>query len=1288
MSLAFRSSRVCPQCLVRLRSSPARISLSGRSISTYSSSGDTWGAREMGKRAWGRKGVKEMSTSSSALGPKVSAAAQTVKRTVDMSQFPPERIRNLSIIAHIDHGKSTLADRLLQMTGTVPPESSPQFLDKLKVEKERGITVKAQTVSIIYTHTNGHKYLINLIDTPGHVDFSYEVSRSLGACEGALLLVDCSQGIQAQTLSVFHHALEADLSMLAVINKVDLPHAYPDETSEEIASSLGLEKDRHLRISAKSGLGVDTVLSSIIEGLPSPSPYEGGEDGKLRGLIFDTFYDQFRGVVSLVRIFSGSLKKGDKVRFLQADRKYEILEVGLNNPDEVPVDQLTDGQVGYIVCNMKDSGEAFIGDTICWADRIVEPLPGFQPMKAMVYAGVFPMDSGDFPKLEESIERLTLNDRSVSVQRESSAALSQGFRLGFLGTLHMDVFRQRLEDEYSSEVIVTAPTVPYKVVYTNGTEQYISNPVEFPEPGDPKARVAHVEEPMINATIFVPNEYIGSMMDLCARYRGIQLEYRILENSERAVLRYSLPLSEIVTEFFSELKSQSSGFASFDYEEAGHEQSLLVKMNILINGKPVDALSMIVHKYAAQSIGKAWVKKLKEVVPRQQFELSIQAAIGAKVIARENVSAFRKDVTAGLYGGHYDRKLKHLNKQKEGKKKLKKLAGNIEIPQSAYYKVLSSRPRGFATSARSTLGLGLGMAGSPQPPLSMSGWGFERSHTSAQAFSSSSQSDPKEAAEPFQSTDPILPHISHLSGPSSTSPKASEPKPEINPIIQHTLSPVDRSSSLSHLLRLASLSTTSPSSSTLLLQAYTDLYMASPHTQLFTVGEVSEVLKALRMLQVREGADKERGEEQMEALVEEIKDLVGGRKGLRGLELLVLSSKTMQHRQVREKDVFEVEKTLKSLFPRAPDLRDELARRRFKAGVNYAMYLLALSQKEARFEDWWDMLEKEGLKPDGYTWLARMILAERMGRGAELSEIMGHALQSSNMAKEDHSVLVNYALAGFGRMGRWDLVVDVYRALRPATEEEDLVTIESATSPSSPDFRANIQLPDSGITLGHRSYSPLLAALSAHGNLPGSLTILKHIFEDDRSPSVADYNALFRGFAQYGEIPSSVTGAGPAGIMLGVSFNGSLLKSGDVKGSFEERMSGIWERGAMFGGVEDQPRQEELVVEGWSLETLEGIFESFMTLHPSMPPTPPSLEYGRLLKAARETPSYANAPGRKAVWTIMRAFARVTGGDDEALRRVWERLEGKFGEQGSEGWRGWREDGRLKWLKKNLYEQS
>ncbi|OXC68122.1 GTP-binding protein LepA [Cryptococcus neoformans] len=692
MSSLSRAMRFCPQCLSKNRVfRPVETMLANPLVGPLGHKHSLEKRSLMPRIQNTIRSARSLSTSVPRLAK--PSASSVDKRTVDMSQFPPERIRNLSIIAHIDHGKSTLADRLLQMTGTVPTSSSPQFLDKLKVERERGITVKAQTVSLIYQHKDGHKYLINLIDTPGHVDFSYEVSRSLGACEGALLLVDCSQGIQAQTLSVFHHALEADLEMLAVINKVDLPHAYPEETSEEIESSLGLEKSKHMQISAKSGLGVEGVLDSIIEGLPAPGAWVGGDDGKLRGLIFDTFYDQFRGVVSLVRIFSGSLKKGDKVRFLQAGRKYEILEVGINNPDEVPVDELKDGQVGYIVCNMKNSEEAFIGDTICWADKLVEPLPGFKPMKAMVYAGVFPMDSADFPKLEESIERLTLNDRSVCVQRESSAALSQGFRLGFLGTLHMDVFKQRLEDEYASEVIVTAPTVPYKVVYNDGKEVYISNPVEFPEVSDSKMKVSHVEEPMINATIFVPNEYIGPMMDLCARYRGVQQEYRVLENSDRAVLRYTLPLSEIVTEFFSELKSQSSGFASFDYEEAGYEKSNLVKMNILINGKPVDALAMIVHKLAAQSIGKAWVTKLKEVVPRQQFELSIQAAIGAKVIARDNVKAFRKDVTAGLYGGHYDRKLKHLNKQKEGKKRLKKLAGSIEIPQTAFYKVLSSRPR-------------------------------------------------------------------------------------------------------------------------------------------------------------------------------------------------------------------------------------------------------------------------------------------------------------------------------------------------------------------------------------------------------------------------------------------------------------------------------------------------------------------------------------------------------------------------------------------------------------------
>ncbi|KAK4689864.1 hypothetical protein P7C73_g250, partial [Tremellales sp. Uapishka_1] len=586
-----------------------------------------------------------------------------------MDDFPPERIRNLSIIAHIDHGKSTLADRLLEMTNTLPPSLIPnaQFLDKLKVERDRGITVKAQTVSLIHTHTNGVRYLINLIDTPGHVDFSYEVSRSLGACEGGLLLVDCTQGIQAQTLSVFHHAEDASLTLLPVINKVDLEHASPEATSDQIASSLGLAKADHMRISAKSGLGVQDVLNSIIEKLPPPKRWE-DEDGKLRGLVFDTHYDRFRGVVSLVRIFSGTVKKGDRISFLQADRKYEVLEVGIYNPEEITVDTLRDGQVGYLVCNMKNSEEAFIGDTICWADKQVEPLPGFQPMKAMVYAGVFPLESSDFPKLEESIGRLTLTDRSVSVQRESSAALGQGCRLGFLGTLHMDVL--------------------------NGKEEFVSNPSDFPDSLiGPGSKIVGVEEPTVNATIIVPTEYIGAMMDLCAKYRGNQLEYRFLEATDRAILRYSLPLAEIVTDFFSELKSASSGFASFDYEEAEYVPSDLVKLNMMLNGKPIDALAMIVHRSAAVTVGRTWTKKLKDVLPKQLFEVAIQAAVGSKVIARESVSAMRKDVTAGLYGGHYERKMKHLNKQKEGKKRLKRLAGNIDIPQAAFFDVLSSRPR-------------------------------------------------------------------------------------------------------------------------------------------------------------------------------------------------------------------------------------------------------------------------------------------------------------------------------------------------------------------------------------------------------------------------------------------------------------------------------------------------------------------------------------------------------------------------------------------------------------------
>ncbi|WVN87477.1 GTP-binding protein LepA [Cryptococcus depauperatus CBS 7841] len=1213
--------------------------------------------------------------SASAHAKEKPAVNGTIKqmRILDMSQFPPERIRNLSIIAHIDHGKSTLADRLLQMTGTVPQSSNPQFLDKLKVERDRGITVKAQTVSLIYRYKDGHEYLINLIDTPGHVDFSYEVSRSLGACEGALLLVDCSQGIQAQTLSVFHHALEANLTMLAVVNKVDLPHAHPDETSEEIASSLGLERSKHIRISAKNGFGVENVLNGIVESLPGPKMWQSEEVEKLRGLIFDTFYDQFRGVVSLVRIFSGSIKKGDKVQFIQAGRKYEVLEVGISNPDEVPVGELGNGQVGYIVCNMKNSEEAFIGDTVCWADKPVEPLPGFQPMKAMVYAGIFPVDNADFPKLEESIERLTLNDRSVSVQRESSAALSQGFRLGFLGTLHMDVFRQRLEDEYSSEVIVTAPTVPYKVIYSDDTEEYISNPVEFPELTDSRARVARVEEPMINATIFVPNDYIGAMMDLCARYRGIQQEFRVLENSDRAVLKYQLPLAEIVTEFFSELKSQSSGFASFDYEEAGYEKSDLVKLNILINTKPVDALAMIVHKQAAQSIGKAWVSKLKEVVPRQQFELSLQAAIGQKVIARDNVKAFRKDVTAGLYGGHYERKLKHLNKQKDGKKRLKKLAGNIEIPQAAFFKVLSSRPRGFATVAserRETA-----RAGCQPKRSSMPVWptnSFSSQSLSAFAFS-----------EQALVNDPILTHFPET--PLMAEPDAPS---RVAPIPQHTISPKVRSVALASLLSLTSRPPPRHATSSRLLQLYTELYMSAPRSQLFTVSEVQTILRALRALQVREAGDKRVAEEQLNPLVEEIKTLVGDdQKARRDLELLIISSKSLYNRTIRMKDVLRAENIFRDLFPQAPsiELKD---RRMYQAVQTFIMYICALAGQQNRLEDWWDRMAREGFRPNGYAWIAKMICREKIGKGEEVENILAEALLTEELPEKDASILTNFAMLVFSRLARWDVVVKAYSSIRPSTDQEDLTAIRLATSISFSQHTATheIPIPAFNTPLRRQTYSAFLRLLSLQGHLHAALTILKHIFEDNYTPSIQDYVSLFRGFALYGDIPAFYEGTSEAGKLLGVGFAKSV--NGSVMKSFEERMSGIWQRGTMASHPTENYEEADNTNQGWSLEALDNLFASFISLRPIFQPNVSSVLTANPLEAEKQNSLYAKAPNRKAVWFILCAFARLTNGDEERLRRVWNQLETKFGDNNQEGWAGWRMDNRLLWLKKALFKSQ
>ncbi|KAH9079584.1 GTP-binding protein lepa [Lactarius deliciosus] len=609
--------------------------------------------------------------------------------SVNLENFPCDSIRNFSIIAHIDHGKSTLADRLLEMTGTIKTSSkgaNKQVLDKLKVERDRGITVKAQTASMFYQQKE-RQYLLNLIDTPGHVDFSWEVSRSMAACQGALLLVDASQGVQAQSLSVFHTARERGLKIIPVLNKIDLPAAQPDRVKAQMHSIFGIDPSDVLHISAKTGEGISAVLRAIVERIPPPS---GESTGKFKAFLFDSSY---RGVISLVSIQDGVLRKGERIASFHTRKKYEITELGIMHPEEVPTTHLLPGQVGYIACNMKQSSEAHIGDTLHRVGEMVEPMPGFQPAKAMVFAGIYPVDSNDFTKLEESIKRLTLTDRSVTIQRESSAALGQGCRLGFLGSLHMDVFRQRLEDEHDANIVVTAPTVPYKVVYRDRTV-IVSNPTDFPDITDTSMHVREVQEPIVKASIIVPEEFLGEMMDLCFEHRAEDVDHRYLESSgatsSRALLTCTMPLNEIVTNFFDKLKSRSSGFASFDYEAAGYKRSNLVKMIFLLNNKPVDALALIVHQSAEQTIGKMWVKKLHKVIPRQLFEVPIQAAVGKRVIARETLSALRADVTAGLYGGHYERKMKHLENQKEAKRKMKRI-GRVDLPQEAFFDILSSK---------------------------------------------------------------------------------------------------------------------------------------------------------------------------------------------------------------------------------------------------------------------------------------------------------------------------------------------------------------------------------------------------------------------------------------------------------------------------------------------------------------------------------------------------------------------------------------------------------------------
>ncbi len=596
-----------------------------------------------------------------------------------LEKFTPDKIRNFSIIAHIDHGKSTLADRMLEKAGTLSTRTrNEQFLDKLQVEKERGITVKAQTASLFYTY-KGETYLLNLIDTPGHVDFTYEVSRSLYACQGSLLLVDAAQGIQAQTLANFYLAFDQDLTIIPVINKIDMANAQPERVSEEMIKAFGVEQDEILLASAKAGIGIDEIFGAIIDRIPAPK----ADDTKpFKALLFDSWFDIYRGIVCLIEVMDGHVRKGDLVTAAHTGDSYEVLEIGLMFPEPTPTDRLLPGQVGYIITGMKTVREAYIGDTFYHKKHPVTPLPGFKKAKPMVFAGIYPVETTEYDNVRDAIEKLTLNDPSITVEPESSMALGLGFRCGFLGLLHMDVFKQRLEQEYDVEIISTAPTVPYEITLTNGTEMVVENPAKFPE----VQRISEIREPMVKATIVTPKEYLGNILTLCQNYRGIQLDMTYLDEN-RVIVTYALPLSEIVTDFYDRLKSCSAGYASFDYEETPYAPADMQLMNILINGESVDALSLIVHKDRAISIGRNITERLKEVIHRQQIPVAIQAAVGAKILARETVSPVRKDVIAGLYGGDITRKKKLLEKQKKGKKKMKQL-GNVELPQEAFLSVL------------------------------------------------------------------------------------------------------------------------------------------------------------------------------------------------------------------------------------------------------------------------------------------------------------------------------------------------------------------------------------------------------------------------------------------------------------------------------------------------------------------------------------------------------------------------------------------------------------------------
>ena len=593
-----------------------------------------------------------------------------------------KHIRNFCIIAHIDHGKSTLADRILEMTETVKErDMKAQILDEMDLERERGITIKLNAVQLSYTAKDGQEYLFNLIDTPGHVDFTYEVSRSLAACEGAILVVDSTQGVQAQTLANTYLALDNNLEILPVINKVDMMNAQPDVTIREIEDIIGLDCSNAPLISARSGLNVDKVLEQIVSQIPAP---RGDENAPLQALVFDSFYDPYRGIIALIRIREGSLSVGDKIRFMATGAEYEVLEVGIRNPREVKMNTLMCGDVGWFAASIKSIQDVRVGDTVTKVDNPAEkPLSGYRKLNPMVYCGLYPTDAAKYGDLREALDKLQLNDASLQYEPETSQALGFGYRCGFLGLLHMDVIQERLEREYNLDLIATAPSVIYHVYLTDGSMIEIDNPARMPD----AARIDRVEEPYVKASIMVPDTYIGAIMDLCQNKRGIYQTMEIIDTGRNMII-YELPLSEIIFDFFDKLKSCSKGYASLDYELIGYRAQDLVRMDILLNGENVDALSVIIHRSEAYARGSAITVKLKELIPKQQFEIPVQAAIGGKIIARTNIKSLRKNVLAKCYGGDISRKKKLLEKQKEGKKRMKAV-GSVEIPQEAFMSVLS-----------------------------------------------------------------------------------------------------------------------------------------------------------------------------------------------------------------------------------------------------------------------------------------------------------------------------------------------------------------------------------------------------------------------------------------------------------------------------------------------------------------------------------------------------------------------------------------------------------------------